>query len=126
MKLRLPHSFYNTISYIGAAIATIASIGPAERDELLAPESHAAVATVAGADGDFDFIDEFHGEEPGMGNGESGMGVKRSVTGCGKDDGAMAWEGSFRFSIPHSRPTKNPAAAGFSVGPQGPIRPRRR
>src|SRR5690606_17740983 len=43
-----------------AAVAAVAAVRPAERDELLAPESHAAVAAVAGGDGDFGFVDEFH------------------------------------------------------------------
>src|SRR3546814_8211709 len=38
-----------------AAVAAIAAIGPAERDELLAPETHAAVAAVSGSAGDFRF-----------------------------------------------------------------------
>src|SRR3546814_469881 len=40
-----------------AAVAAIAAIGPAERDELLAPETDAAVAAVSGSDGDFGFVD---------------------------------------------------------------------
>lgn len=44
-----------------AAITAVAAIRPAERDELLATESHAAIAAIAGGDGDFDFIDELHG-----------------------------------------------------------------
>src|SRR5690606_38513876 len=44
-----------------AAVATVAAIRPAERDELLAPEPHAAVAATAGDHGDFSFVDEFHG-----------------------------------------------------------------
>src|SRR5690606_13737548 len=35
-----------------AAVATVPTVGTAERDELLAPESDAAVAAVAGDDGD--------------------------------------------------------------------------
>src|SRR3546814_10218379 len=35
-----------------AAVAAIAAIGPAERDELLAPETDAAVAAVSGSDGE--------------------------------------------------------------------------
>src|SRR3546814_6962471 len=48
-----------------AAVAAIAAIGPAERDELLAPETDAAVAAVSGSDGDFGFVDQFHGAEIG-------------------------------------------------------------
>ena len=44
-----------------AAFAAIAAIGAAELDEFLAPERHAAVAAVAGADIDLGFIEEFHG-----------------------------------------------------------------
>src|SRR5690606_21650832 len=43
-----------------ATVAAVAAVRPAERDELLAPESHAAVAAVAGGGGDFGFVDEFH------------------------------------------------------------------
>ena len=43
-----------------AAVAAIAAIGATERNVLLAPEAHAAVAAVAGDDGDFGFIYEFH------------------------------------------------------------------
>src|ERR1700743_1335726 len=43
-----------------AATPTIAAGGTTELDELLAAERHAAVATVAGADIDLGFIEEFH------------------------------------------------------------------
>ena len=43
-----------------AAIAAVAAIGAAERDELLATERNAAVAAIASGDGDFNFVDEFH------------------------------------------------------------------
>ena len=43
-----------------AAAAAIAAVGPAELDELLAPERHAAVAAVAGADIDLGLVEEFH------------------------------------------------------------------
>ena len=43
-----------------AAIAAVAAVGAAERDELLAAEGDAAVAAVARGDGDFNFVDEFH------------------------------------------------------------------
>ena len=45
-----------------AAPATIAAIWPAELDELLAPERHAAVPAVTGADIDLGFVEEFHDE----------------------------------------------------------------
>ena len=44
-----------------AAAAAIAAGGPAELDELLAPERNAAVAAVAGADIDLGLVEEFHG-----------------------------------------------------------------
>ena len=44
-----------------AAVAAVAAVGAAERDELLAAEADAAVAAVAGGDRDFCFVDEFHG-----------------------------------------------------------------
>ena len=43
-----------------AAIAAIAAIRPAERDEFLAPERQRAVTTAAGQHANRDFIDEFH------------------------------------------------------------------
>src|SRR5215472_11986604 len=43
-----------------AAAAAIAAGGPAEFDELLAAECHAAVAAVAGADIDLGLVEEFH------------------------------------------------------------------
>src|SRR5690606_36965453 len=44
-----------------AAIAAVAAIRPAQRNELLAAEAHAAVAAVAGGDGDLSFVDQLHG-----------------------------------------------------------------
>ena len=44
-----------------AAVAAVAAVRAAERDELLAAEADAAVAAVAGDDLDFGFVDEFHG-----------------------------------------------------------------
>ena len=43
-----------------AAVAAVAAVGAAARDELLAAEAQAAVAAVAGSDVDVDFVDE-HG-----------------------------------------------------------------
>ena len=43
------------------ASAAVAAVGPAELDELLAPERHAAVAAVAGADMNLGLVEEFHG-----------------------------------------------------------------
>ena len=51
-----------------AAIAAVAAIRPAERNELLAPEADAAVAAVAGDDQDLGFIYEFHWVLPGRRN----------------------------------------------------------
>src|SRR5690606_26731206 len=57
-----------------AALAAVAAVRPAQRDELLAPEAHAAVAAVAGSDGDFSFVDQLHGAGTrGMGNEGSGQ-----------------------------------------------------
>src|SRR5262249_30662892 len=56
-----------------AAVAAVAAAGPAERNEFLAPEADAAVAAVAGVDGDFGFVDEFHGR---AGNRESGKSIR--------------------------------------------------
>ena len=44
-----------------AALAAVAAVRPAELDEFLAPERHAAVAAVAGADIDLGLVEEFHG-----------------------------------------------------------------
>jgi hypothetical protein len=44
-----------------AALAAVAAVRPAELDELLAPERHAAVSAVARADIDLGLIEEFHG-----------------------------------------------------------------
>ena len=44
-----------------AAAPAIAAGRAAELDELFAPERHAAVAAVAGADIDLGFVKEFHG-----------------------------------------------------------------
>src|SRR5207342_3436524 len=46
-----------------AAIATVAAIGAAERNELLTAEANATVAAVTCDDLDFGFVDEFHGKE---------------------------------------------------------------
>ena len=45
-----------------AALAAVAAVRPAELDEFLAPERHAAVAAVAGADIDLGLVEEFHGD----------------------------------------------------------------
>ena len=44
-----------------AAVAAVAAVRTAEGHELLAPETHAAAAAVAGLDLDACFVDEFHG-----------------------------------------------------------------
>ena len=44
-----------------AATPAVAAIRPAELDELLAPERHAAIAAVAGANIDLGLVEEFHG-----------------------------------------------------------------
>ena len=44
-----------------AALAAVAAVGPAELDELLAPERDAAVAARAGRDVDLGLVEEFHG-----------------------------------------------------------------
>ena len=43
-----------------AAAAAVAAVGPAARDELLAPKRGDAVAAFAGVDFDDGFVDEFH------------------------------------------------------------------
>ena len=44
----------------GPALASVAAVGTAARDELLAPEAHGAGAAVPGLYEDVDFVDE-HG-----------------------------------------------------------------
>ena len=44
-----------------AAAPAVAAVRAAELDELLAPERHAAVAAVAGADIDLGLVEELHG-----------------------------------------------------------------
>ena len=44
-----------------AAVAAVAAIGAAERDEFFATEADAAVAAATGKDGDNGFVNEFHG-----------------------------------------------------------------
>ena len=48
----------------GAAVAAVAAVGPAARDELLAPEAETAAAAVAGRDVDVDFVDEHRFSAP--------------------------------------------------------------
>ena len=45
-----------------AAVAAVAAVRAAEGHELLAAETHAAAAAVAGLDFDACFVDEFHGD----------------------------------------------------------------
>jgi hypothetical protein len=42
------------------AISTIAPVGPAFGDIFLAPETHAAITTFSGFNGNFGFVDKFH------------------------------------------------------------------
>src|SRR5690606_22586507 len=44
-----------------AAVAAVAAVGPAARNELLTPEAHTPVAAAAGLDMNVRFVDEFHG-----------------------------------------------------------------
>src|SRR5262249_50300331 len=43
-----------------AALAAVAAVGPAELDELLAPERQRARPAIAGADIDLGFVEKFH------------------------------------------------------------------
>jgi hypothetical protein len=45
-----------------AALAAVAAVGAAKLDKFLAPERHAAVTSVAGADIDLGLIEEFHAD----------------------------------------------------------------
>src|SRR5690606_9002930 len=65
-----------------AALAAVAAVRPAQRDELLAPEAHAAVAAVAGSDGDFSFVDQLH-EAGTRGMGNEGSGQCKGA--CGRE-----------------------------------------
>src|SRR4051812_25770045 len=55
-----------------AAVAAVAAVRPAARDVLLAPKTHAAIATPAGFDFDSDAIDEHEVRGWGLGAGEKG------------------------------------------------------
>src|SRR5690606_40074642 len=79
----------------------VAAVWATERDERLAAEAHAAVAAVAGGDGDFCFVDESHFGAKGKGSGikrgaetrspaEAGLLQALSLTSGGRDhvDGA--------------------------------------
>src|SRR5690606_8103188 len=95
-----------------AAIAAVAAVRPAQRDELLPAESHAAVAAVAGGDGDFGFVNELHGvkagnRESGIGNRESGIGNRES--GIGNRESLSLCR--------HSRESGNPATSRSTVMP---------
>src|SRR5690606_14942015 len=89
-----------------AALAAVAAVRAAEGDELLAPETDAAVPAVAGDDGDFGFVDEFHKG----GNGEWGMGTRlgrsldaTGLAGMGRGEDAVA--------------SGDPASAPYSLFP---------
>src|SRR5690606_34624903 len=96
-----------------AAVAAVATVRPAERDELLAPETDAAVAAVSGGDGDFGFVDEFHWI--GIGDWDWGLGraktrtwgVYRRMRSCGCES---------RIPNPESSPGKQetPPKRGLS------------
>src|SRR3954468_8266579 len=49
-----------------AAVAAVAAVRPAARDVLLAPKTHAAIATPAGFDFDSDAIDEHEKRDRGL------------------------------------------------------------
>ena len=52
-----------------AALAAVAAVGPAELDELLAPEADRAGAARAGADVDLGLVEEMHGRQVGDARG---------------------------------------------------------
>src|SRR5262249_5430220 len=56
-RVEAGHRFHDDV----AAVPTVAAVGPAELDELLAPERHAAVAAVARAHVDLGLVEELHG-----------------------------------------------------------------
>src|SRR6267154_1146903 len=80
-----------------AALAAHAAIGPAELDELLAPEAEAAAAAVTALEVDLALIEEFHGRNKlkrgaagplpsrsvGWGNGYSAASAGRSLVPLG-------------------------------------------
>src|SRR6185312_5277044 len=75
-----------------ATIAAMATVGPAERNEFLAPETDAAVAAVAGVYGDFSFVDEFHDGENRkwrMANRKSSLRRDSSVSEESKNSGPL-------------------------------------
>ena len=90
------------------AVAAVAAVGAAERNELLAAEADAAVAAIAGMDLDVGFVDEFHG----CGSGERG-----------------SWEGKISCSRltanGHRRRSRFPALKSKSPAEAGPSLPHR-
>src|SRR5699024_8499831 len=54
-----------------AAVAAVTAIRSALGNELLPPETHAAIAALAGGYGDFGFVYEFHGKSGSRGMREN-------------------------------------------------------
>jgi hypothetical protein len=63
-----------------AAVAAVAAIRPAERNEFFAPKARAAAAAVAGLHLESCFVDEFHGSGPNRHPRESGDPVKEDFS----------------------------------------------
>jgi hypothetical protein len=62
-----------------AALAAVAAAGAAEFNEFFAPERHAAVSAVAGADENLGFIEEFHWISLDLLKSPSGAGINSGL-----------------------------------------------
>src|SRR5690606_22061861 len=90
-----------------AAIAAVAAVRTAQRDELLAAEADASVAAIAGDHLDFSFVDQFHGAA-GLGRGNA---TGHSLAG-------PARRGRRGPRVPQKR--KAPPKRGLPCGPAAP------
>src|SRR6185312_7926234 len=66
-----------------ATLAAVAAVGTTERNELLAPETGAPIAAVAGLHFDVGFVDEFHGRQRNENRGQSALSNKRPGAAAG-------------------------------------------
>jgi hypothetical protein len=85
-----------------AAIAAIAAIGAAERDEFFASKTDAAVAAIPGEHLDFGFVDEFHDA------------IVSAICEVGENHGISGARGFAQVCARFSpAETKSPAVAGL-------------
>ena len=67
-----------------ATLAAVPAVRPAELDELLAAERHAAVTTVAGADIDLGLVEKLHGAATGQRGRAVAPLIYKQPTGLGR------------------------------------------